>query len=71
MVTKEEGTEFANSIGAIFEFTSASSNLGINELFNKLGTKLLDQIQGKEENQQKGVRLKTENDKNNKESKCC
>ena len=53
--------EFAKNINAVFEFTSASSNVGINELFNKLGEKLLKQINDIKQNKGKGITLKSEN----------
>jgi len=36
-----------------------------------LGTKLLEQSKGKEENKKKGVKLTKENDKTNNQKKCC
>jgi small GTP-binding protein len=41
-VSKEEGMELANEIGAIFQFTSAKSGEGINSMFKNLGRKYLD-----------------------------
>ena len=41
-VPKKEAMEFAKKIGAIFYLTSASSNIGITELFNDLARKFLD-----------------------------
>ena len=41
-VTEIEAREFADSIGAIFELTSARNNTGINDLFQKVGNKYLD-----------------------------
>ena len=41
-VTKEEGLEFANEIGAIFQVTSAKSGYGITNLFQNIGRKYLD-----------------------------
>ena len=34
--------EFAKSIGAFFELTSASQNVGIEQLFNDLGKRYID-----------------------------
>ena len=36
-VTDEEGKEFADNIGAIFESVSAKENIGINSLLGKIG----------------------------------
>ena len=41
-VSKEEGLEFADEIGAIFQMTSAKSGYGINNLFENIGEKYLD-----------------------------
>jgi len=52
--------------------TSASSNIGIKELFNELGAKYLEQMGCKEINQEKGVKLTNEKNKNsNKKKKFC
>ena len=41
-VSKEEGIQLANEIGAIFQYTSAKSGEGINSMFKNLGRKYLD-----------------------------
>ena len=41
-VPENEAREFAESIGAVFELTSAQNNTGINELFLNCGYKYLD-----------------------------
>ena len=41
-ISEEEGVEFANSLDAVFKLTSAFQGSGINELFQKLGEKLLN-----------------------------
>ena len=41
-VKEDEGREFAEQIGAVFELTSAQNNTGINELFLSCGYKYLD-----------------------------
>ena len=41
-VPENEAREFAESIGAVFELTSAQNNTGINELFMNCGYKYLD-----------------------------
>ena len=41
-VPEQEAREYAKSIGAIFQLTSAQNNSGINELFKNIGAKYLD-----------------------------
>ena len=41
-VTENEGREYANSVGAIFQLTSCVKNQGIQELFKQCGEKYLD-----------------------------
>jgi len=41
-VTKEEGLELAEKIGAIYQITSAKSGFGINNLFENIGRKYID-----------------------------
>ena len=59
--------KFAKSINAVFHLTSAANNIGINDLFNDLGRKLLD-TNDNSGNNSKGVKL---NDKKGKDSKKC
>jgi hypothetical protein len=40
-VKKKEGMELAKEIGAIFKLTSAKNNVGIEELFEEIGKKIL------------------------------
>ena len=40
-VNENEGKEFAESIGAFFEITSAKNNTGINELFETASNKFV------------------------------
>ena len=39
---EDEGKNFAKSIGAIFQYTSAKNSSGIKELFNKIGEKIFN-----------------------------
>ena len=41
-VSEKDGREYAKKIGAIFKQTSACTGIGINELFNSLGSKFLN-----------------------------
>ena len=40
---EEEGRQFAQEIGTIFNPTSASNGKGIKELFDKIGHKIINQ----------------------------
>ena len=62
--------EFANSIGAVFRLTSASSNIGITDLFKDLGKKFLGPNNNLIEGEAKGVKLGEEG-KVTKKKKCC
>ena len=54
VVTENEAGEFAKSIGAIFYLTSAKYNVGINDLFNSLGKKFLDNSSHEQEKKDVG-----------------
>ena len=63
-VTKEELDEYAKSINAIHQQTSALKGTGIKELFNMIGEKILspenyDEIKTKEVNESKKIRLES------------
>lgn len=77
-VTDSEGLEFAQTIGAMFKTTSAHSNIGIDTLFERIGTKFIDPSYDylaeerkaiEEYNQKKEIKLSAEKD--NKKKKCC
>ena len=74
-VTEEEGKKFAEEINAIFEETSAFNVFGINELFEKIGMKLVDLGENENNNEEKklNILLKKEDiTKNtNYKTKCC
>ena len=56
-VNEEEGKKFANEINAVFKRTSALEGLGLDDLFNELVDKYLDEIQNdikKNDNEKKG-----------------
>ena len=64
-VKEDEGRNFAHKIGAIFKNTSAFNGIGIDEIFKKIGYKLIDpnykdQIYEKEE-----VIINKDNNENN------
>ena len=77
-VEEKEGKEWADELGAIFQKTSANDSTGIEELFNKIGEKLIElsiksdnNIDIKEKNgpMDDGMKIKlgNGNNKNNKE----
>ena len=41
-VSDDEGKEYSESVGALFQITSAQLGVGINELFLNIGKKLLN-----------------------------
>ena len=41
-VSDKEGKEYSESVGALFQITSAQLGVGINELFLNIGKKLLN-----------------------------
>ena len=43
-VEENEGKELGKEIGAIFERTSAKESIGIEDLFNKIGQKYIEQL---------------------------
>ena len=78
-VEEKKGKEWADELGAIFQKTSAKDSTGIEELFNKIGEKLIElsnksdnNIDIKEKNgpMDDGIKIKLENgnNKNNKEN---
>ena len=63
-VKDEEAIKYADSIGAIFQITSAKSNTGIDKLFNNIGRKLFDpnfDYKKEEENEKQLYNIKKEN----------
>ena len=77
-VPEQEAREYAKSIGAIFQLTSAQNNSGINELFKNIGAKYLDpntKIEEPEPGQNNIIinahdHIQKDNEQKNKKS-CC
>jgi len=80
-VSDEEGKNYAKEINAIFQKTSAKTDVGVNELFKMIGQKVVNpQAENtsnltKDEQKKRGDKLKKdkikkENNSNNK-NKCC
>ena len=65
-VSDEDGEEFAKSIGAIFESTSAKNDFGITNLFENIAHKLLEPSFNSTANEQK---TKKENESKKKKTK--
>ena len=60
VVTEEEGKELAKEMGAIFKLTSSKEKVGINELFQDIGYKLLGSIDpNNDENQEQSSLFNT------------
>lgn len=79
-VEEEEGKQWADELGAIFQKTSAKNKTGIEELFNKIGEKFielynksgnnLDNNKGKNEtnNEKMEIKLEKGNDNEKREN---
>ena len=71
-VNDDEAKEFAESIGAILQFTSAKSNIGIDKLFQIIGRKYFDpefDYKNEEESEKELYKAKKENKQKIKEKK--
>ena len=61
-VNKNEVLEFSEKIGAIFKGTSAKTGIGIDDLFLKIGLKIIDPVNFNNRiNESKGQRIKKKN----------
>ena len=69
VVNSETGEEFAKSIGAIFMQTSAKENIGIQELIENIGKKILDPNFDFFESEKKKYNYKKQNKKDEKDIK--
>ena len=71
-ISEEEGKEWANSIGAVFFSISAKNGKGIREMFEYIGTKLIDpKFDYNIDLPKKGLENKTNEQNNNKNKKDC
>ena len=72
-IEEREGKEFAQEINAVFQETSASNNIGIEDLFEKLARQyFINTLKGKntkEKEDKKNVSLNQAN--SSKKKKCC
>ena len=73
VVKNEDGMEFAKKINAIFQNTSAARDTGINNLFEKLGKKLLNPKIDLGMADKESIKFDKKNNNNNQEGKkgCC
>ena len=69
VVKNEDGMEFAKKINAIFQNTSAARDTGINNLFEKLGKKLLNPKIDLGMADKESIKLDKKNNNNNQEGK--
>ena len=78
-VPEEEARDYAKSIEAIYQLTSAQNNSGINELFKSMGAKYLDpnaKVDEPEQNQNKNIKIdaqehKQKDNEQKKKKGCC
>ena len=71
-VSKEEGEKYAKSIGAVFQLTSCSENIGIDDLFQECGEKYFEA--NKLFHKTESIKIKKDihnNKKKKKKKKCC
>ena len=68
-VTEEEGKQYAQEIGAIFQITSACTGIGVNELFFNIGKRLFEPNKVTQNIKKEGIKIKKNNKK--KKKKCC
>ena len=71
-VSTENGMKLANDIGAVFQYTSAKSGVGINSLFENLGRKYLDptfDYQAADKTAMEKYKKKKEEEKRHKDKK--
>ena len=68
-VDKNEVEIFAKEIGALFQLTSAESNIGIKKLFTDLGKQFLDSNLGNKN--RKSVKLDEDSEKSDSLKKGC
>ena len=71
-IEEKEGKEFAHSVGAIFQETSANKDMGIENLFEKLARKYVTSLKGndskgREEKNSVSLHRRTSSQK----KKCC
>ena len=71
-VTPEEATSFAKSIGAIYKKTSAKTNVGVEQMFRDLASKMFPDVDNYTPKPRGTVTVKEQTDKGIKSKKeCC
>ena len=70
-VSKEEGEQYAKSIGAVFQLTSCAENIGIDDLFQECGDKYFEENKLFHKTETIKIKKDRNNNKKNKKKKCC
>ena len=70
-VSEDEAKEFADSIGASFELTSAKSNSGVNDLYMAVAETYLKKGINNKNQEKEDIKLKKEDVTKTKKRKCC
>ena len=70
-VSKEEGEQYAKSIGAVFQLTSCVENIGIDDLFQECGDKYFEENKLFHKTETIKIKKDRNNNKKKKKKKCC
>ena len=70
-VSKEEGEQYAKSIGAVFQLTSCAENIGIDDLFQECADKYFEENKLFHKTETIKIKKDRNNNKKNKKKKCC
>ena len=70
-VTPDEATAFAKSIGAIYKKTSAKTNVGVEQMFRDLASKMFPDVDSYAPKHRSTVVVNKETEKNAKTKKGC
>ena len=70
-VTEDEAKEFADSIEASFELTSAKSNSGVNDLYKSVAETFLNRGINNKNKEKDDIKLNKKDINNSKKGKCC
>ena len=70
-VTEDEAKEFADSIEASFELTSAKSNSGVNDLYKSVAETFLNRGINNKNKEKNDIKLNKKDINNSKKGKCC
>ena len=70
-VTEDEAKEFADSIEASFELTSAKSNSGVNDLYKSVAETFLNRGINNKNKEKDDIKLNKKDINSSKKGKCC